>query len=260
VSNFSAVDESPDPARLSEYLDAAAVGLAPMKYYALMTHLARRPNRVLDIGCGGGHDLALLEAAGVTVVGADPSRSLLDKSAARLQDARLIQSDGQHIALRDESVDGCRIERVLQHVADPGGVVDEAVRCTKVGGVITIFEPDWSTFRIPSDVLGDDASILINANHPAIGGRLRQLLEDRGCVLVDLVTEQSFTRQVDDLNQWLPLDRAVERAVAAGRIIPKDGATWLDEQRARDAEGSFVASLTKILAVAVRARGREEVY
>jgi SAM-dependent methyltransferase len=247
VSNFSAVDASPDPARLSKYLDEAAVGLAPMKYYALMTHLARRPNLVLDIGCGGGHDLALLEAAGVTVVGVDPSRSLLDKAGGRLQDPRLIQSDGESVPLRDEAVDGCRIERVLQHVVDPGAVVDEAVRCTKIGGLITIFEPDWSTFRIPSGDRGDDASFLIRVLHPTVGGQLRQLLEARGCKIVDVVTEQSFTWQIDDLQQWLPLDRAT-------------GTAWLDEQRARYAEGRFVASLSKVLAVAVRARSAREVY
>jgi ubiquinone/menaquinone biosynthesis C-methylase UbiE len=43
----------------------------------------------------------------------------------------------------DAAFDGCRTERVLQHVADPRTAVLEMIRVAKPGGWIVCCEPDW---------------------------------------------------------------------------------------------------------------------
>jgi hypothetical protein len=65
VSRFSAVDQDPDPSSLIRFLDDAAVAESGMKHYVAAAHALRRsPGPILDLGCGVGHDLAVLHAEG----------------------------------------------------------------------------------------------------------------------------------------------------------------------------------------------------
>src|SRR5947207_13871627 len=145
VSAFSAVDAATEPQRLIAHLEESAVGLAAMKLYMAVTHALRRPARpVLDLGCGAGHDLAVLEQVGVPAVGVDPSALMLAESAARTgtDGSPLVQAGGERLPFADGAFAGSWIERVLMHVADPAAVIAEVVRCVEPGGLLTIFEPD----------------------------------------------------------------------------------------------------------------------
>jgi SAM-dependent methyltransferase len=85
MSQFSSVDSSPDPGQLVHYLETAATAESGMKQYAAAAHALRRPSQlVLDLGCGAGHDLALLDHARVAAVGVDASRVMLAAATRRL--------------------------------------------------------------------------------------------------------------------------------------------------------------------------------
>ena len=105
---------------------------------------------VLDLGCGAGHDLELLGSAGVHAVGLDlPTAVLLRVARERVGNGgRLLQGVGEALPFRNASLAGCRIERVLQHVVSPTAVLDEVVRCLRPGALLTVYEPDWSSFRV----------------------------------------------------------------------------------------------------------------
>jgi ubiquinone/menaquinone biosynthesis C-methylase UbiE len=64
------------------------------------------------------------------------------------RDISLVRAAGEALPFHNESFAGCRIERWLIHVVDPSVVVTEAVRCVRPRGLITVFEPDWSRFRV----------------------------------------------------------------------------------------------------------------
>ena len=58
------------------------MGLCGLKYYVAAAHPLRRPGKaVLDLGCGTGHNLALLASFGLRAIGVDPSETML--AAAR---------------------------------------------------------------------------------------------------------------------------------------------------------------------------------
>src|SRR3979409_2266447 len=81
---FSAVDASEDPSRAVWYLDQTTRAESGMKHYAVAAHALRVPSGfVLDVGCGVGHDLALLASAGMEPVGVDPSAVLLGVASER---------------------------------------------------------------------------------------------------------------------------------------------------------------------------------
>ena len=254
MSNFSAVDATPDARRLVAYLEATDTGLAAMKsYMAAAAARAVRPGGiVLDLGCGIGFDVARLEAAGLTAVGIDPSAVMLDQARTRVDDGderpRLARADGARLPFRTASLDGCRIERVLQHVDDPAAVVAEVRRVLRAGGFVAVFEPDHTSCRVASDAGDDFLWRAMRARHKAIGAELPALLEDHGFVIDDIVTESSRGFSFDQL----PVDAeaVVRRAIADGRVDDATAWSWLAEQRARTAAGTFRATWVKVLVVA----------
>jgi len=257
LSGFACVDGSPDPARLLAFLDMAAVAESGMKHYAAAAHALRAPEApIIDLGCGAGHDLVLLGAAGLPVVGVDPSAVMV--AAARRRAAGegravpLVRADGGRLPLRTGGLGGCRMERVLMHVEDPGAVLAEVARCVRPGGLVTVCEPDWSRFTVRSDVIPGPVGWMSAARHPGIGGELWGLMEDAGFAVEDQVEELSVWRTLERLERITGFPLAVERAVARGQIDAGVARRWVAEQRARGARGILYATLPKIQIVAAR--------
>jgi SAM-dependent methyltransferase len=256
MSLFSSVDSAPDPERAVAYLDLIARGQRGMKHYATAAHARwdRRPDGfVLDLGCGAGHDLALLGAAGLDAVGVDPSGVLLD--AARRTTggtAPLVRAAGEVLPFPDASLSGCRIERVLQHVPDPAAVLAEVARCLRPGALLTVFEPDWSTFWVRGDRGSVPAGWISGVRHPDVGGSLWALVEGAGFDVVDRVEELSVWRNLAVLDRVINVEESVERAVGAGRIGRAEADGWLREQRDRESRGEYSSTLAKIMIVAAR--------
>jgi SAM-dependent methyltransferase len=255
MAGFSSVDDSADPEALVRFLDLAARAESGMKHYAVAAHALRRPPRpILDLGCGAGHDLVLFAAAGLSVVGADPSAVMVEMAHQRAADTRVpvVRAAGEQLPFGGEVFSGCRIERVLMHVDDPSIVLREALRCVEPGGLLSVFEPDWESLVVTSDVLPQRATWITSVKHPDIGGRLWELLENLGCDVLDRVEELSAWRSLATLERVAGFPAAVERAVVAGRVDRDDADRWVDEQRQREAAGQFYALMPKIQLIAMK--------
>jgi SAM-dependent methyltransferase len=253
MSLFSSVDDADAPERLVAFLDHAARAETGIKHYAAAAHGQRRPTRpVLDVGCGAGHDLALLRASGVPCVGVDPSWQMLATAAERLGSSTpLVRAPGDALPFADGSFDGCRIERVLMHVDDPEAVLDEITRCVVPGGLLTVFEPDWTGLVVESDVLAPDASWMANVRHPEAGARLWSWVEAAGWDVLDRVEELSVW-SLDTLRFVAGYPQRVGWAIARGAITEEQGRAWIAEQEERARTGSFRATLPKVLIVATK--------
>ena len=194
-SAFSSVDSASDPRRLVASLEGSAIGLAAMKHYMAVTHALRRPTKpVLDLGCGAGHGLALLEGLGVPAIGLDPSEVMVRTSRTRTA-SPLVRGTGDRLPFAAGAFAGCGIERVLMHVEDPPSVIDEVVRCVQPGGLLTIFEPDWWSLSVNGMAVPRGwASV---ARHPDIGAKVGDLLRAAGCSIRDRVEERSWWTYAD---------------------------------------------------------------
>jgi ubiquinone/menaquinone biosynthesis C-methylase UbiE len=255
MSGFSSVDSAHDPDRLVQFLDAAGSAEAGIKHYVAAAHAQRNPQGpILDVGCGAGHDLALLASSGLAAVGVDPSEVMLGAAAVRTANATiaLVRGVGGALPFVDQAFAGCRIERVLMHVDDPSQVLSEVLRCVEHDGLVTVFEPDWTRFEISSDVLSSNARWITSVKQPDIGARLWELLEESGCDVLDRVEELSVWRSLVTLERVTGFAAAVDRAVTAGRIDRGEADRWIHEQRALDAAGGFRARIPKVLVVAAK--------
>ena len=91
--------------------------------------------RLLDVGCGPGASLALLQERGFTCIGLDISRRLLHEGPAGV--ARL-QGDIASLPLAEASIDGILCECVLCLSESPVRAVQEWARVLRPGGRVLL--------------------------------------------------------------------------------------------------------------------------
>jgi ubiquinone/menaquinone biosynthesis C-methylase UbiE len=105
---------------------------------------AQRPvERVLDVGGGPGRAARAVEADYRIVI--DPAQGMLRR--ARDHGIEGVRGDGSRLPVRSESVDAVVISDALHHIADQRGVLQEAKRVLRPGGVLVIREFDPTTIR-----------------------------------------------------------------------------------------------------------------
>jgi ubiquinone/menaquinone biosynthesis C-methylase UbiE len=104
----------------------------------------------LDVACGMGDDVVRMKARGVRAVGVDRSRTLIAAAQSRHagRGCEFGVADAADLPFADGSFEAVRIDRSLQHIADPGRIVLEMARVARRGSVVLCAEPDWGTFLI----------------------------------------------------------------------------------------------------------------
>jgi SAM-dependent methyltransferase len=159
------------------------------KFASILGALDRPPQSFLDVGCGDGRYLRLLERRGVP----RPRIHGLEL------DARVVESlRAEGFSVHAERIEECqRFEpasldlvsmfHVIEHLADPGAAVDQVARWLRPGGVFALETPNlesldarlfesglWGGYHIPRHW------------HVFTPGSLRRLLEARGFEVVGL--------------------------------------------------------------------------
>ena len=117
------------------------VGLAEDSANQVSRHTELAGSTVVDVGGGAGHFTAAFRARGANCYLFEPdSDELLSGGAAP---AGAVLADGYWLPVADGRADVCFSSNVLEHVADPGGLIDEMIRATKPGGIIYLSFTNW---------------------------------------------------------------------------------------------------------------------
>jgi SAM-dependent methyltransferase len=246
---------TPDPI---QYLDAAAASAPARRYkrWLLDALDLRRGQNVLDVGCGPGTDLADLAAAvggSGEVIGIDRDPAMVAEARRRTADHANVtvhDGDANALPLDDACADRARVDRVLQHLADPAGALAELRRVLCPGGVLGMAEPDWDTLVVDGV---DTATSRAYTRFIADGRRNGTI----GRQLPRLATAAGFTVRAVDATavvfddfaaaeEILGLRRNVDRAVEAGAFDADRGRAWLDGMHS----GPFLAAFTFFTATA----------
>ena len=120
-----------------------------LKFGALFNHAFDVTGKdVLEIGCGfGGMQAALLQQGAGRVVGVEIDPQRLEFARSRLADrAELHLGDAADLPLADQSFDIVVCDSTFEHVADLYGVLAEAHRVLRPGGILYALwgNPWWS--------------------------------------------------------------------------------------------------------------------
>lgn len=227
--------------------------------------LAATPgSRILEVGCGLGDDAAALAARvapGGSVIAIDGSEAMVDAARSRHDVAGLTFeiADATQLPYGDASFDGCRIDRVLQHIADPAAAIGEMARVLRPGGVLVAFDNDWETLTIDSKDRALTRTVL-NAwcdRFPSgwIGRQMRTLFLDAGLVDVEPHPKTLVCNDLEIADQVFSFFATADGLVGAGKIDPDDAERWRSELRVADAAGRFFTSYTGFLVSGTRPGG-----
>jgi ubiquinone/menaquinone biosynthesis C-methylase UbiE len=211
---------------------------------------------VLDVGCGPGTDLGrLADAVGVegSVIGVDRQPRMLTEARRRLADrsnVELLLGDVHQLPISDGGVDRVRVDRVLQHVANPAKAVQDVRRALRRGGLFGMAEPDWDTLAVGDEDVDTSRRfarfVAGRVRNPTIGRELVRLCRQAGFAISSVEPVAVLFRDFETADQILGLRRNAARAVQSGTMSEADAAPWLQ----RLASGPVVAGFTFYLIVA----------
>ena len=266
ATGFAGLDRTADPdvyLRCLRYLGDVP-GMRAIKVESLGLLGLAPGARVLDVGCGLGAEAAALAALvgpggkpGLAV-GLDASQTMLAQAAREQQKTDgsrpvFAAGDGARLPFAAGSFDACRIERTLQHVPDPGAALAEMGRATRPGGAVVAVEPDWGTFVVDSDFAALSRRLAQfwcdSFRCGWIGRRLGRLMAGAGLVGVEILPRSLVLQSLEAAEAVYSLLETADRAAAAGFVSQVEAAAFQDEQRRRDAAGTFFSSLTFFMAV-----------
>lgn len=102
--------------------------------------------RLLDVGCGTGHQLKHWRTLGYEVAGIDGSAEMLAHAQANNPDAEIREADARDLPFPDASFDRVTSIEVLRYLPDARPSIEEMARVLRPGGVcLTTAAPLLST-------------------------------------------------------------------------------------------------------------------
>jgi SAM-dependent methyltransferase len=252
------------PADLVKFLDACRqTGLiAEVKRWIFEQLQVTGGQRVLDVGCGTGDDVAAIAAVvgpSGRAVGVDHSEAMIAEASKRHGDvvgAFFEVADAQGLPFESGEFDACRTERVLQHLPDPDRAVAEMARVLKSGGRLVMMEPDWDGLLIDGSDPLLSGSIwrhrYAGVRQPMIGRRLRGLLVQNGFAEVRVEANANLITDYDFVAQQFEFEQEAARAVEAGVVSQQEADRWFNDLQAAAREDRFLCLL-----VSFRAAGQK---
>lgn len=221
--------------------------------------------RLLEVGCGLGDDaaaLARLVAPGGSVVAIDGSRTMVEAARERHGEVPALSfdvADAAELPFDDASFDACRIDRVLQHIADPASAILEMVRVLRPGGVLVAYDNDWETLTVDSADRLTTRTVL-NAwcdRFPSgwIGRRMVPLFLQAGLDDVVAYPRTLVLRELAVADGVYSFFSTAEGLAEAGVVSRDDADRWIGELRAADSDGQFFSSYTGFLVTGTRPGG-----
>ena len=195
-------------------------------------------DRVLDVGCGLGHELqrlAPLVGRQGRLLGVDVSPTMIIEARRRAAALGLPITfevgDAHALGLPDDSFDLCRVVRVLRYVESPERVIAEMRRVVCRGGFVMSFDfdsdqtvvdaPDTTLTRTMAEIL--DAAV----PHPWIGRQLFGLFRRAGLADVRVVPHPICLTGARGFGMYRRLNEGtIAAAVSSGQLSPADAARW----------------------------------
>jgi ubiquinone/menaquinone biosynthesis C-methylase UbiE len=163
-----------------------------------------------------------------------------------------VLADAGEMGFADGSFDCTRVDRTLQHVADPGKVLAEMARVTKTGGRIVAYEPDWGTFTMGSvnrRVTRKIADLWCDTFRSGwIGRYLYEHFRNLGLDDILICPSTLVVTDFDVAERVFDLSKNAEKAVDLGLVSSHEAREWLGELKDDNLRGVFFCSYTGFMA------------
>lgn len=220
---------------------------------------------VLDLGCGTGvvaRALAAGEGFSGRVIG-------IEQSPAFVEVARRFADDegvGERVEFRvgdvhaldvgDASVDALIAHTTISHVTDPLGVLREAARVLRPGGVFAAFDGDYAswTFGYSDHAIAkrmEEALLAAVVSKPRVMRDMPRLLRDAGLRLVDV--DAHVYADIGRSTFFLGAAESYAPVIARSEFMPAEQVeAWLAGLRRASEDGVFFAACNYYAYIATR--------
>jgi ubiquinone/menaquinone biosynthesis C-methylase UbiE len=225
---------------LHDYLDAMGIDQA---------------GTVLDLGCGTGLAArAIAHRSGFSgrVTGVDRSAYLIEAAQRLAREEGLADSmefrtgNASQLDFPDEAVDAVVAHTLLSHVEEPLTILKEAARVLKPGGLIGIFDGDYTslTFGHVDPLQGkadDEALIRAVVTNPRVMRQLPRLLPEAGLEFV--IAFPYVLSEIGRADFWLSAIEAYRRLIPKSGVMTVEAAdAWAANLRSDSEAGIFFGS------------------
>jgi ubiquinone/menaquinone biosynthesis C-methylase UbiE len=229
----------------------------------------RQGDHVLDLGCGTGDDvLALAGLTGTSgkAVGIDKNPAMIEEATQRSKGLDLPVSfrvgDACNLPFPDNSFDGCRSDRAVQHMERPDEAICEMARVVRPGRWVVVSEPDWETLALDSSNRSVTRRVVSwisdqGVRHGWIGRQLYPLFRKAGLVNIAVHGDTFVICDFDLADRIWGLRRHAHNAQQAGRISEAELNSWLEEFREANHTGQFFSAIMGIMVCGEKASSLE---
>ena len=162
--------------------------------------------RVLEVGCGGGHWVRWLDEANLHVVGLDPSAGMLKVARSAVGARHLIRGHAEALPCLSASVSRVFCVNALHHFEDPAEFFREARRVLSAGGGLMTVGLDPHTGQ-------DEWWIYQYFPETLIADRQRYLPASR---IREVMTSSGFDACETRIIQHIPRELTVSEAMTGG--------------------------------------------
>ena len=260
--HWTSVDHTVDPAHYINYLDNASTMEFFQAYkresYTLMN--LREGHYALDVGCGAGDDvLAMAQIVGKTgrVVGIDNSATMIAEAKIRAEEVdaqvEFRLEDAHKLEFADNTFNGCRADRVFQHLKEPEQALSEMIRVARRGAWIVISEPDWETLVVDMPNKPLTRKIL---NHFCdetqsgwIGRELFRLFTSTGLLNISIIPRTVVLTDYAIANELFSFKVTAEKVQKAGHITESESVEWCEYLTNASEAGRFFCAVTGFLGI-----------
>ena len=150
----------------------------------------KKTDSVLDLGCGDGLNIMLLNNMGIKeVIGVDISKKLLKMAKANNPKTKFYVGSAESLPFRTNSFDIVLIDSVLHHLMEYEEPAKEIKRVLKKGGCLCFMEPHKSFLRSLIDFI---CILPFSDYFPVIGKRAKAYKQEIELMKHWLTTEDEF--------------------------------------------------------------------
>jgi SAM-dependent methyltransferase len=255
-TSSNAAVASPYAQASTQYLDAVS-GLDAAKRYKQQSYelLAVRPGAtLLDAGCGTGDDVrALARLVGPTgrVTGIDFREEMIAEASQRCAadpNTTFEVADIYQLPFAEATFDGCRADRIFQHLLDPQHALAELIRVTRPGGRVVVCDPDWDTLVVDAPDVAASRTVTHlacdNARQGRMGRRIYGLFRAAGLQEVTILTTTVVLTDFAPAAELFHLRRVADQAQREGLLSADAAAGWLAALEEASNAGHFFSAMT----------------
>ncbi|MDB5013537.1 MAG: hypothetical protein JWQ25_1739 [Daejeonella sp.] len=246
-----------------KYLENTGEFLKKLKEFSYEPFLICQEGLIVDVGCGTGMDvinMANLVGKQANVMGIDHDSTMIAKansSKGKLENVEFLVSEVNSLPLADDSVDGLRAERLIQHLTEPQAAIGEMYRVLKKNQPLVIVETDWAGLTIYNEHT-DAAKKLteylteVKINNGYASRKLTSYLRNAGFNNINLSIFSFVIKSLSEANEYLWLEHILNEATEKGYLSTVENSEFVKSLKSSDENGYFSCCLNMVIANCVK--------